>query len=155
MGVEPRPSPARRFERRLSTWGASLRGDPRVVAYAALGGAAFSLIVGATAASALSDRGALRLWGQDLLIPGLVVFSLLWALFGAFAYLGWPRVFLCTLMGHLLGYLVMTANLVLARLNSYDALQAGVTLFGLTLLGFLAGVALEVALAAARPSPTR
>lgn len=145
--------PARRQRpgepRGLAAWGEDLKGEWRLILYAGLGGAAFSLLVWFTAVYALTGRPGSALGdGRSFILPGVLVFSTLWALFGTFAVLGWPRVFLCTLMAHLIGYLVMTANLLVARLSGYDALQAGVTLFGITLLGFVVGVALEAALAA-------
>ncbi|HWG92443.1 MAG TPA: hypothetical protein VNZ52_16480 [Candidatus Thermoplasmatota archaeon] len=134
----------------LGQWGSGLQGEWRLVLYAALGGAAFSLVIWFTAAYAFTGTLTGPAPLQETLLPGVALFALLWGLFGLYAVMGWPRLFLCTLMGHLLGYFVMTINLVLARLSGYDPLMAIATLFGFTALGFLVGAGLEAAVAADR-----
>ena len=119
---------------------AALRGDHRVAPCAALLGACFFLLVWWTLASTL---GAADL-SPPAAAAGVLAFAALWGSFGMLAVVGLPRLATGALVGHLFGYVILAANLVIAHADGLDTTFAVSSLFGATLLGLLAGGPFEI-----------
>lgn len=142
---------------RLDAWGADLEGERRLFPWCTAMGAAFFVLVRVTMAFA---TGAEEAFWPTLaeLVAGAVAFGAFWGGAAILATRGFTRTFLLGVFGQLLGFVLAAVNVANAARAGYETSLALLTLVELTLLGILAGAALDLLLRArrkARAAPAR
>lgn len=128
------------FARTLARWGHDVEGDWRAIPGAALVGAVVFLLLWGLAVQAFGGAGDLP---AASVAAGVLAFAALWSTFGFLAMSGWSRVAYAAVVGHVVGLVVLAANLVAAAADAVDPTFAVTALFGITGLGVLAGLPLE------------